>query len=201
MWCRCFCITFNLLECLQDKCKQFADKQAILQARLVEKDAEIQSLKAQLHDQITLKEQLRRTETKLDIQVPILGCQNSFVATSTHWRRWNIKRFRLTLKKFLSIHVSRKNRTGWDYIPNKITNLHKDLRFLSFSITFSISINESVLLHIWKSSLQILENKSKADQIRVLTEQAEVVKKQHASEVQQKEEVSQICRSFQFLKI
>uniref|UniRef100_A0A915AGL0 RING-type domain-containing protein n=1 Tax=Parascaris univalens TaxID=6257 RepID=A0A915AGL0_PARUN len=91
------------IQMLEEKCKQFADKQAILQARLVEKDAEIQSLKAQLHDQITLKEQLRRTETKLDIQ--------------------------------------------------------------------------------------ILENKSKADQIRVLTEQAEVVKKQHTSEVQQKEEI------------
>ncbi|VDM43496.1 unnamed protein product [Toxocara canis] len=92
------------IQVLEDKCKQFADKQAILQTTLAERDAEIQALKAQLHDQITLKEQLRRTETKLD--------------------------------------------------------------------------------------MQILENKSKADQIRVLTEQAEVVKKQHESEIRQKEELA-----------
>lgn len=52
-------------------------------------------------------------------------------------------------------------------------------------------------LRVWKyllilqqeNELQLLDNKSKADQIRVLTEQAEVVKRQHDSEIREKDKV------------
>ncbi|VDM97856.1 unnamed protein product, partial [Onchocerca ochengi] len=43
----------------------------------------------------------------------------------------------------------------------------------------------------------LLENKSKSDQIRVLTEQAEIVKKQHENEIREKDK----CISELFSKL
>ncbi|VDK42032.1 unnamed protein product [Anisakis simplex] len=91
------------IETLEEKCKQFADKQANLQTNLLDRENEIRSLKIQLSDYASVKEQLRKTENEL----------------------------------------------------NK----------------------------------QILEDKSKANQIRVLSEEAEMVKRQHELDIRQKEEV------------
>ncbi|CAG9537850.1 unnamed protein product [Cercopithifilaria johnstoni] len=96
---------------LEERCRQFADNQAILQVRLLEKDSEIELLKTQLSTRITADEQLRLMKMKLD--------------------------------------------------------------------------NE------------LLESKSKSDQIRVLTQQAEVVKRQHENEIGEKDK----CISELFSKL
>ncbi|KAL3986058.1 Zinc finger C3HC4 type (RING finger) family protein [Acanthocheilonema viteae] len=99
------------IRALEERCRQFADNQAILQVRLLEKDSEIELLKAQLSTRTAADEQLRLMKVKLD--------------------------------------------------------------------------NE------------LLESKSKSDQIRVLTEQAEIVKKQHENEIREKD----ICISELFSKL
>uniref|UniRef100_A0A915Q1D8 RING-type domain-containing protein n=1 Tax=Setaria digitata TaxID=48799 RepID=A0A915Q1D8_9BILA len=99
------------IRALEERCRQFADNQAILQVRLLEKDSEIELLKAQLATRSTVDEQLQLTKTKLD--------------------------------------------------------------------------NE------------LLENKSKTDQIRALTEQAEIVKRQHENELREKDK----CISELFSKL
>lgn len=53
------------IKILEEKCKQLMDKEEILKSRLESKDQEIQSLKAQLHDQATLAEQLKAAKAKL----------------------------------------------------------------------------------------------------------------------------------------
>ncbi|VIO99382.1 Uncharacterized protein BM_BM833 [Brugia malayi] len=97
---------------LEERCRQFADNQAILQVRLLEKDSEIELLKTQLNTCSAVEEQLRLIKIKLD--------------------------------------------------------------------------NE------------LLESKSKSDEIRVLIEQAEVVKKQHENEIREKDEY--ISKLFSKLK-
>lgn len=54
---------------LQERCRQLADNQAIYQVRLLEKDSEIQLLKAQLQTRESLGEQLRTTKAKLESEV------------------------------------------------------------------------------------------------------------------------------------
>lgn len=56
----------------QERCRQFADNQAIFQVRLLEKDSEIELLKAQLSTRAALDEQLRLSRTKLEAEVNIL---------------------------------------------------------------------------------------------------------------------------------
>ncbi|KAM3716239.1 RING finger protein [Dirofilaria immitis] len=99
------------IRALEERCRQFADNQAILQVRLLEKDSEIELLKVQLNTSTAADEQLRLTKAKLDTE--------------------------------------------------------------------------------------LLENKSKSDQIRVLTEQAEIVKKQHENEIREKDK----CISELFSKL
>ncbi|VDO49754.1 unnamed protein product, partial [Onchocerca flexuosa] len=57
------------IRALEERCRQFADNQAILQVRLLEKDSEIELLKVQLNTSIAVDEQLRLTKTKLDTEV------------------------------------------------------------------------------------------------------------------------------------
>ncbi|EFO13654.2 hypothetical protein LOAG_14874 [Loa loa] len=96
---------------LEERCRQFADNQAILQVRILEKDSEIDLLKAQINTCAAVDEQFRLIKTKLD--------------------------------------------------------------------------NE------------LLESKNKSDQIRVLTEQAEIVKRQHENEIREKDK----CISELFSKL
>ncbi|VDM07338.1 unnamed protein product [Wuchereria bancrofti] len=51
---------------LEERCRQFADNQAILQVRLLEKDSEIELLKTQLNTCSAVEEQLRLIKLKLD---------------------------------------------------------------------------------------------------------------------------------------
>ncbi|VDN55971.1 unnamed protein product [Dracunculus medinensis] len=72
---------------------------------------------------------------------------------------------------------------------NRLFDKECEIKALKAQIHDHSSLSEHLKLTKAKLDAELLENKSKTDQIRVLTEQAEVVKKQHDSEIREKEKM------------